>query len=33
MQELSTGADLAWQIAAHEAATAKFQFIEAEHIL
>lgn len=32
MQELLIGANTAWQIAAYEAAAAKFQFIEKEHI-
>lgn len=32
MVGLSIGANLAWQIAAHEAASARFQFIEAEHV-
>lgn len=32
MAGLSVGANLSWQIAAHEAASARFQFIEAEHI-
>ena len=32
MQNLSIGANIAWQIAAQEAAAARFQFIEAEHI-
>ena len=32
MKELSIGANIAWQIAAYEAAAAKFQFIEAEHV-
>jgi hypothetical protein len=32
MKDLSIGSNIAWQIAAHEAAAAKFQFIEKEHI-
>ncbi|MCG2709871.1 MAG: hypothetical protein L6246_06110 [Thermodesulfovibrionales bacterium] len=32
MKDLSIGANIAWQIAAHEAAAAKFQFIEKEHL-
>ena len=32
MKNLSIGANIAWQIAAHEAAAAKFQFIEKEHL-
>ncbi len=32
MHELSVGANLAWQLAAREAAAAEFQFIEKEHI-
>lgn len=32
MAELSIGANLSWQIAAHEASSASFQFIEQEHI-
>ena len=32
MRDLSIGANISWQIAAHEAAAARFQFIEAEHI-
>ncbi|HBR21496.1 MAG TPA: ATP-dependent Clp protease ATP-binding subunit, partial [Nitrospiraceae bacterium] len=32
MPDLSIGANIAWQIAAHEAAAAKFQFIEKEHL-
>lgn len=32
MAELSIGANIAWRIAAHEAASARFQFIEAEHV-
>lgn len=33
MTELSDGVDFAWQIAAYEAATARSQFIEPEHLL
>ncbi|MDD5311457.1 MAG: ATP-dependent Clp protease ATP-binding subunit [Dehalococcoidia bacterium] len=33
MKELSVGANLAWQIAAGEAASSKHQFIEKEHVL
>ena len=33
MKDLSTGADLAWRIAAHEAAASEYQFIEKEHLL
>ena len=32
MKNLSIGANISWQIAAHEAAAAKFQFIEKEHL-
>ena len=32
MKNLSTGANLAWQLAAMEAGAARFQFIETEHI-
>lgn len=32
MPDLSIGANIAWQIAAHETAAAKHQFIEKEHI-
>ena len=32
MPDLSIGANISWQIAAHEAAAAKFQSIEKEHI-
>lgn len=32
MPDLSVGANMAWQIAAHEAAAAKFQFTEKKHI-
>jgi len=32
MTNLSISANIAWQIAAHEAAAAKFQFIEKEHL-
>ncbi len=32
MKNLSIGANIAWQIAAYEAAAAKFQFIEKEHL-
>jgi len=32
MPDLSIGANISWQIAVHEAAAAKFQFIEKEHI-
>lgn len=32
MTGLSVGANLAWQAAVHEAVTAKFQFIEPEHV-
>ena len=32
MPDLSIGANISWQIAAHEAAAAKFQFIEKEHL-
>ena len=32
MKDLSIGANIAWQIAAYEAAAAKFQFIEEEHL-
>lgn len=33
MKELSVGASLAWQVAAHEAGAAKHRYIEKEHIL
>lgn len=32
MKNLSIGANISWQIAAYEAAAAKFQFIEKEHL-
>jgi ATP-dependent Clp protease ATP-binding subunit ClpC len=32
MKNLSIGAYISWQIAAHEAAAARFQFIEKEHL-
>jgi len=32
MKDLSISANIAWQVAAHEAAAAKFQFIEKEHL-
>jgi len=32
MPDLSIGANISWQIAAHEAAATRFQFIEKEHL-
>lgn len=33
MKDLSIGSDISWQLAASEAAAAKFQLIETEHRL